>query len=71
MAGLAEMAALGAEISLQVNAEMMREMPAIMEEVRQSLKQAGIDPDNMDAWQNSTGFDAEDCARRFVKLRRR
>ncbi len=61
MAGLsAEMAALGAEISSQVNAEMMREMPAIMEEVRQSLKQAGIDPDNMDAWQNSTGFDAEE-----------
>lgn len=61
MAGLsAEMAALGAEISSQVNDEMMREMPAIMEEVRQSLKEAGIDPDHMDDWQNSTGFDAED-----------
>lgn len=56
----AEMAALGVEISSQVNDEMMREMPAIMEEVRRSLEEAGIDPDNMDQWQNLQGVDAEE-----------
>lgn len=56
----AEMAALGVEISASVNDEMMREMPAIMEEVRRSLQEAGIDPDNMDHWQNVQGFDAEE-----------
>jgi beta-lactamase regulating signal transducer with metallopeptidase domain len=61
MAGLsAELASLGAEISAQVSSEMMNEMPAIMQEVRTALQEAGIDPDHMDEWQKSSAFDAEE-----------
>lgn len=56
----AEMAALGAEISTSVNDEMMREMPAVMEDIRNSLREAGLDPDHMDQWQNAGGFDQEE-----------
>jgi len=55
----AELASLGAEISAQVSSEMMNEMPAVMEEIRAALQEAGIDPDHMDDWQNSSAFDAE------------
>ncbi len=55
-----ELASLGAEISAQVNSEMMREMPAVMEEVRAALLEAGLDPDNMDQWQNTHGFNSEE-----------
>jgi hypothetical protein len=60
-----ELASLGAEISAQVNSEMMNEMPAIMEEVRAALQEAGIDPDHMDQWQNSSGFDAEELRQKL------
>lgn len=61
MAGLsAELASLGAEISAQISTEMMNEMPAIMEEVRAALAEAGIDPDQMDQWQNGKGFNSEE-----------
>lgn len=56
----AEMAALGVEISASVNDEMLREMPQIMEEVRRSLEEAGIDPDNVDSWHDLEHFDAEE-----------
>lgn len=39
----AEMAALGAEISATVGAEVMAELPGIMEEVRLALEEAGMD----------------------------
>ncbi|RYG33609.1 MAG: hypothetical protein EON93_09340, partial [Burkholderiales bacterium] len=55
-----ELASLGAEISAQVSSEMMNEMPAVMEEVRAALREAGLDPDHMDQWQNSSAFDAEE-----------
>ncbi len=55
-----ELASLGAEISAQVSSEMMNEMPAIMEEVRAALQEAGLDPDHMDQWQNSGAFNSEE-----------
>ncbi|MDP3492004.1 MAG: M56 family metallopeptidase [Hyphomonadaceae bacterium] len=64
-----EMAALGAEISASVNDEVMREMPVIMEEVRRSLQEAGIDPDNMDQWQSLEGFDGEELRQTLQEAR--
>ena len=48
-AGLStEMASLGIDISSMITQDVMAEMPHIMEEVRRSLEEAGIDPDNID-----------------------
>ena len=43
-----EMASLGIEISSMISQDVMAQMPHIMEEVRRSLEEAGIDPDSVD-----------------------
>ena len=45
-----------------VSQECDAQMPAIMEEVRRALEEAGIDADNVDGWQDLDGFDAEEVA---------
>lgn len=56
-AGLStEMASLGIDISSMVTQDVMAQMPRIMEEVRRSLEEAGIDPDDID------GLSAEHAA---------
>ncbi len=44
----AEMASLGIEMSAMISQDVMAQMPHIMEEVRRSLAEAGIDPDGID-----------------------
>ena len=44
----AEIASLGIEISSMISQDVMAQMPHIMEEVRRSLEEAGIDPDSVD-----------------------
>ncbi|MEQ1782286.1 MAG: M56 family metallopeptidase [Hyphomonadaceae bacterium] len=59
-AGLStEMAGLGIDISSMITQDVMAEMPRIMEEVRRSLEEAGIDPDHMDEMK---GLSAKDAA---------
>ncbi len=59
-AGLStEMAGLGVDISSMITQDVMAEMPRIMEEVRRSLEEAGIDPDHMDEMK---GLSAKDAA---------
>ena len=59
-AGLStDMAALGVDISSMITQDVMAEMPRIMEEVRRSLEEAGIDPDHMDEMK---GLSAKDAA---------
>ena len=65
----AEMAALGVEISASVNDELLRDMPGIMEEVRRSLQEAGIDPDHMEKWQDFEAFDAEEVRQALLEAR--
>ena len=43
-----EMASLGVEMSSMITQDVMAQMPHIMEEVRRSLEEAGIDPDGID-----------------------
>ena len=43
-----EMASLGIEISSMITQDVMNQMPRIMEEVRRSLEEAGIDADGID-----------------------
>jgi hypothetical protein len=61
MAGLsAEMAAMGVDIGAMVSQDVMARMPEIMDEVRQALEEAGIDPDNMQEWEHFQDFDKEE-----------
>jgi beta-lactamase regulating signal transducer with metallopeptidase domain/uncharacterized protein (DUF4415 family) len=70
LAGLsAEMSALGVDISAAVSQEVIDQMPAIMEEVRKSLQEAGIDPDNVDGWQDLGDFDKEELHRALQQAR--
>lgn len=43
-----DLSRLGADISAMVAQDMMSQMPQIMDEVRKSLEEAGIDPEHMD-----------------------
>lgn len=65
----AEMSALGVDISSTVTQEVLREMPAIMDQVRQSLQEAGIDPDHIDDWQGFSDFDAEEVRQAMEEAR--
>ncbi len=40
-----------------------------MEEVRRSLEEAGIDPDNVNGWQDLEGFDAEELRQALQEAR--
>jgi beta-lactamase regulating signal transducer with metallopeptidase domain len=64
-----EMAALGVDLSSVIGQEVMREMPAIMDQVRQALEEAGIDPDHIDGWQDADGFDAEELRQALQEAR--
>ncbi|OYX48562.1 MAG: hypothetical protein B7Y90_10195 [Alphaproteobacteria bacterium 32-64-14] len=65
----AEMSALGVELGGLVGQEMMAEMPAIMEEVRRALEEAGIDADTMDAWQDFERVDMEEVRQALAEAR--
>ncbi len=65
----AEMSALGVDVSSMVSQEVLREMPAIMDQVRQALQEAGIDPDNIDGWEGFSDFDAEEVRRAMEEAR--
>lgn len=70
LAGLsAEMSALGVDISAAVSQEVLNQMPAIMDEVRQSLEEAGIDPDTVDGWQNLGDVDRDELRRALQEAR--
>jgi beta-lactamase regulating signal transducer with metallopeptidase domain len=58
-----EMSALGVDISSAVSQEVLSQMPAIMEDVRRALEDAGIDPNAVDNWQNLSGVDHEELRR--------
>ncbi|MFT3726029.1 MAG: M56 family metallopeptidase [Hyphomonadaceae bacterium] len=55
-----EMSALGVDISAAVSQEVLNQLPQIMDEVRQSLEEAGIDPDTVDGWQNLRDVDRDE-----------
>ncbi len=55
-----EMSALGVDISAAVSQEVLSQMPAIMEEVRRALEEAGVDPGTVDGWQNLGDFDHQE-----------
>lgn len=65
----AEMSALGIELGGLVGQEVMAEMPAIMEEVRRALQEAGIDADTMDAWQDFERVDMEEVRQALAEAR--
>lgn len=59
-AGLStELAALGVDLSSMITQDVMAQMPQIMDEVRRSLEEAGIDADHLDQMK---GMSAEDAA---------
>ncbi len=55
-----EMSALGVDISAAVSQEVLSQLPQIMDEVRQSLEDAGIDPETVDGWQNLRDVDRDE-----------
>lgn len=65
----AEMSALGVDVAGLVGQEVIAEMPAIMEEVRRALEEAGVDPDTMDAWQDFEGVDMEEVRQALAEAR--
>lgn len=64
-----EMSSLGVEISSAVNTELMQELPSIMEDVRRSLEEAGIDPDSVNGRQKAAGFDQEELRQTLQEAR--
>ncbi len=70
MEGLsAEMAALGVDISATVSQEVLKELPAIMEEVRRALEEAGVGPDNVHGWADFQDFDSEELREALQEAR--
>lgn len=58
-----EMSALGVDLSSLVGQEVLAELPSIMLDVRLALEEAGIDADNMEAWQDFENVDMEEVRR--------
>ena len=64
-----EMSALGVDISAAVSQEVLSQMPAIMDEVRRALEEAGVDPDTVDGWQNLSDIDHQELRQALEQAR--
>lgn len=66
-----EMSGLGIDIAGMVSQDIIADMPEIMEEVRRSLEEAGIDPDSIDGWDNlhDVDLDMEEVRRAIAEAR--
>ena len=54
-----ELSALGVDVGSMVSQDVLAHLPAILEEVRVSLEEAGIDPDSVEGWNELSDADAE------------
>jgi len=64
-----EMSALGVDLRSLVGQEVLAELPSIMLDVRLALEEAGIDADNMGAWQDFENVDMEEVRRALDEAR--
>jgi beta-lactamase regulating signal transducer with metallopeptidase domain len=66
-----EMSALGIDIAGMVSQDIIADMPQIMEDVRRSLEEAGIDPDSIDGWDDlhDVDLDMEEVRRAIAEAR--
>ena len=55
-----ELSAMGIEIGSMASQEVIANLPQIMDEVRKSLEEAGIDPDSVEGWHNLSEADAQE-----------
>jgi beta-lactamase regulating signal transducer with metallopeptidase domain len=70
LAGLSvEMSALGVDIGSLISQDVLAHLPAIMDEVRLSLEEAGIDPDDIEGWQNLSEADAQEVREALQQAR--
>ena len=61
LAGLStELSALGIDLGAMVSSDVLAHLPAIMDEVRASLVEAGIDPDSVEGWDSLSDADAQE-----------
>jgi hypothetical protein len=66
-----EMSALGIDIAGMVSQDIIADMPEIMDEVRRSLEEAGIDPESIDGWDDlhDVDLDMEEVRRAVAEAR--
>jgi hypothetical protein len=64
-----EMSALGVDLAGLVSAEVMAEMPAIMEEVGRALEEAHLDPDMAAHWQQMSEADKAEVRAALAEAR--
>jgi beta-lactamase regulating signal transducer with metallopeptidase domain len=55
-----DLSALGVDIGTMVSQDVLANLPAILEDVRVSLEQAGIDPDSIEGWDQLSEADAQE-----------
>lgn len=55
-----ELSALGVDVGSMVSQDVLAHLPAILEEVRVSLEEAGIDPDSVEGWNELSDADQQE-----------
>jgi len=61
LAGLGvELSALGVDVGSMVSQDVLAHLPAILDEVRTSLEEAGIDPDTVEGWNELSDADQQE-----------